>query len=92
MKKSELITTVHKLYPFLKAGQVMNVVDLVFTNLINGFAQGDRAEIRGFGSFTPRERKVQLNFPTQTDTITTGKRNGIYFRMSKELFNRLNEK
>lgn len=92
MKKSELITLVHKLYPFLTIKQMTSAVDLIFANLTNGFAQGNRAEIRGFGSFAPRKRKVQLKFSTQTNTIQLGERNNVYFRMGGELFDRLNEK
>ena len=90
MKKSELINEIYRLYPFLEEHQAASLVDQVFANMTQGLAQGKRAEIRGFGSFSSRERKVQLKFSTQADTIELGQKRSIYFRMSKELLDRIN--
>jgi nucleoid DNA-binding protein len=92
MKKSELITAVHKLYPFLKLSQVALAVDLIFLTLAKGLSQEVRAEIRGFGSFMLRKRKVQVQFSTQAEPIKFMNKNNVYFRMGKEIFDRLNEK
>ena len=81
MKKSELIERVCKLYPFLTEQQATDIVSLVFSSLSQGLAQGKRIEIRGFGSFTPKKRKVQLKFTTQRDKIELGER-GKYFSIS----------
>jgi integration host factor subunit beta len=91
MKKSELITSIRKLYPFLKTEQVADVIDIVFNELSKGLKQGKRIELRGFGSFSLRQRKVQTEFPSKTqETIKLNNRNTIYFRMGKEFFTRLN--
>lgn len=90
MKKSELINKIHKLYPFLQAKQVSSIVELVFSTLTEGLAEKKRIEIRGFGSFSSKERKVQLKFSTQTESIELGDRNSVSFRLSKEVFQRLN--
>ncbi len=92
MKKSELIKAVHTLFPFLTSEQASTAVNLVFSNLMNGLLKAKRAEIRGFGSFALRRRKVQLQFSTQSEVIKLGEKNNVYFRLGKELFDRLNEK
>lgn len=91
MKKSELILAIRKLYPFLKTKQITELIELIFDELAKGLQQGKRIEIRGFGSFALKQRKVQLNFPTAPqEVITLGERHTVYFRMGKEFFNRLN--
>lgn len=91
MKKSQLVSEICKLYPFLKNEQVDSIVDQVFSTIGEGLAEGKRTEIRGFGSFSPRTRNVQLKFATQTDKVEFGSKRSIYFRMGKELFDRLNK-
>lgn len=91
MKKSELITELHKLYPFLKVDQVVHLVNIVFEELISSLAKGKRIEIRGFGAFSVKKRKVQSKFPSSVDEeISFEEKNTIYFRMGKEFFNQLN--
>lgn len=91
MKKSELITKLHKLYPFLKADQVAHLVDIVFEELISSLAKGKRIEIRGFGAFSVKRRKVQSKFPSLIDEkIGFEEKNTVYFRVGKEFFSQLN--
>ncbi len=90
MKRSDLINKIQQLYPFLQEEQAASVVELVFTSLTEGLSQGRRAEIRGFGSFSAKTRKVQLKFSTQADVIELGSKRSISFRLSKEISKRLN--
>jgi integration host factor subunit beta len=91
MKKSELIRKLHKLYPFLKADQVANLIDITFTELTNSLKQGKRIEIRGFGSFSVKKRKVQSKFRTESEEpISFLEKNAVHFKMGKEFFKRLN--
>ncbi len=92
MKKSELIETVHKLYPFLTLEQVISAVNIIFLSLVKGLHQGARVEIRGFGSFALRARTIQLRFADKPRYMEFGEKNNVYFRMGKDLFDRLNEK
>ncbi len=91
MNRSELISKIHKLYPFLKADQVTQLINIVFEELTKGLANGKRIEIRGFGSFSVRKRKVQSKFPNSPEEkISFEEKNTVYFRMGKEFFNQLN--
>lgn len=91
MAKSDLITKIHSLYPFLEIDQVNDLVNLIFNQFTDGLKQGKRIEIRGFGSFSLKERKVQVGFPSPDQKVTKlEQRNTIYFRMGKEFFDNLN--
>lgn len=91
MNKSELITKIHENYPFLTMAQVTDVVNVVFEEMVSSLAKGKRIEIRGFGSFSVRRRKVQSKFPTSPEEkIAFEKKNVVYFREGKEFFNQLN--
>lgn len=91
MNKSELITKIHESYPFLTTAQVTDVVNVVFEEMVSSLAKGKRIEIRGFGSFSIRRRKVQAKFPTSPEEeIAFEEKNIVYFREGKEFFNQLN--
>lgn len=90
MKKSDLILSLSKLYPFLTISQIDQIFDIIFDEMTNGLKNNKRIEIRGFGSFSLRSRKVQANFPSEDNEINLVDRNIVYFRMGKEIFNQLN--
>ena len=91
MKKSDLILEIRKLYPFLTADQVANLIDIIFNKLTESLALGKRIEIRGFGSMVTRKRKVQSKFlKSSKDNIAFEEKNVVYFRMGKEFLNLLN--
>ena len=91
MKKSELIRKLHKLYPFLKADQVSNLIDITFNEMSASLKQGKRIEIRGFGSFSTKKRRVQSKFHTASEEpISFVEKNAVHFKMGKEFFKRIN--
>lgn len=59
------------------------VINVVFNYLKNNLFEGNRIEVRGFGSFSIRERK----YAGTDKTYKT-----IYYRMSKNVLERLNNK
>jgi integration host factor subunit beta len=91
MKKSELISELRKRYPFLNTEQAGALIELIFLELTKSLKEGRRIELRGLGSFSLRNRKVQLNFPSDKDQeISTKEIKSVYFRMGKDFFSRLN--
>jgi integration host factor subunit beta len=91
MKKSELISELRNRYPFLNTEQVRVLIELIFLEIANNLKEGKRIELRGLGSFSLRDRKVQLNFPSDKDQeISTKQIKSVYFRMGKDFFSRLN--
>lgn len=66
---------------YLTENDAAFVVDSIIQNLTENLIKGNRVEIRGFGSFSIRERK----YAGRDEFYNT-----VYYRMSKSIFNRLN--
>lgn len=56
MIKSELIHILSEKLTFLSGQEVEVAVNLIFEQMIKSLEQGDRIEIRGFGSFSVQQR------------------------------------
>ncbi|MCK5913645.1 MAG: integration host factor subunit beta, partial [Desulfuromusa sp.] len=59
MTKSELIEQLTDGHDILNKRDAETVINLIFGGIGNALAQGDRVEIRGFGSFSVRERDAR---------------------------------
>jgi integration host factor subunit beta len=86
MLKRDLVEkTTESLEGFLKK-DIGKVVDIIIETMSDSLDQGNRVEIRGFGSFSVRTRKAR-----QTKNPKTGKvmdippRKTLHFAMSKSL-------
>jgi integration host factor subunit beta len=85
MNKSELIETLSRQanLPLKKAEEITN---LVFDTMAKALVDGDRIEIRGFGSFLVREYRgyTGRNPKTGEKIVVTGKKLP-FFKTGKEL-------
>ena len=86
MLKRDLVEkTTDSLEGFLKK-DIGRAVDIIIETVSESLDQGDRIEIRGFGSFSVRKRKAR-----QTKNPKTGKivdippRKTLHFAMSKSM-------
>lgn len=93
MLKRDLIEkTTASLNDYLKK-DISKAVDIIIETMSEALDQGDRVEIRGFGSFAVRKRKAR-----RTKNPKTGKvmdippRKTMHFAMSKSLKEALIEK
>ena len=91
MNKSDLAHKMSKKLMYLKKNDIdeatNKLTDLISTTLI----KKDRVEIRGFGSFSTRERKARLaRNPKTGSSITVSSKFHPYFRASKSLRESLN--
>lgn len=90
MTKSELIQRLSKRYPHLYQRDVEVLVNIVFDEIANALAQGDRVELRGFGAFSIRERSPRAaRNPKNGSSVRVDTRRAIYFRTGKELRERV---
>lgn len=75
----------------MRASDAAAMVDTVVEHLIESVANGDRIEIRGFGTFQPRIRASKIGYnpctgqPMHLDAGTT-----ILFKPSRELTKKMN--
>lgn len=92
MTKSELISKIASKNPNLYLKEVEQIVNVIFDKIIEALAQGDRVELRGFGTFsvrtrTPREAKN----PRTGEKVSVQERRALHFKLGKELYDMINE-
>jgi integration host factor subunit beta len=71
--------------------QAAHIVELLFDGFRDALSKGDRIEIRGFGSFVMRAYKTYMGRNPRTGIQFEVKpKSSTYFKVGKELKNRLN--
>lgn len=86
MTKSELIKRLNEKYGNLYLKDITLVVDTMLEEMSNTLENGGRVELRGFGSFSIRERAPRkARNPKTGEVVELTSRNAIYFRAGKEL-------
>lgn len=86
MVKSDLINQLNTQFPSYYKKDIQVIVDAVFEAMQGSLAEGDRVEIRGFGTFNPRMRKSRISKNPKTGAlmeVQAGKT--VLFKMGKEL-------
>jgi len=93
MLKRDLIEkTTDSLEGYLKK-DISKAVDIIIETMSESLDQGNRVEIRGFGSFSVRTRKARLTKNPKTGKIMDiPPRKTLHFAMSKSLKEALIEK
>lgn len=91
MTKSELIEILSKRQMHLKADDVDMAVKTILEMMSNALADGDRIEIRGFGSFSLHFRPPRLGRNPKTgDSVALPGKHVPHFKPGKELRDRVN--
>ena len=92
MIKSELITKVAAANPDLFHRDVERIVNVIFDEIIEALARGDRVELRGFGAFTVKHRDArQGRNPRTGETVDVGEKFVPFFKTGKDLREQLNK-
>jgi integration host factor subunit beta len=90
MVKSEIIQRILNLNNQLSRKETQKVVDAIFEHIAKTIAQGDRVEVRGFGTFTTRTRKAgKVRNPRHGINLDAPERRTVYFRPGKILAQRV---
>lgn len=91
MIRSELLQALARENPGLRAEEIEKAVNTFFDEIAQRLAKGGRVELRGFGSFSTREREARKgrNPRTGQSVSVPGKR-VPYFKPGKEIRARLN--
>jgi integration host factor subunit beta len=91
MIKSELIEKIAVTNPHLGAKDVEKIVNVIFEEITNALARGDRVELRGFGAFSVKHRPARVGRNPRTgDQVQVAEKYVPYFKTGKELRVRLN--
>jgi integration host factor subunit beta len=91
MTRSELIISVVERLPYLTHKNTEIIVDTVFDSMIESLAQGERIEIRGFGSFAVKHRDTREGRNPKTgETVHIAARRMPHIKIGKGLYERIN--
>ncbi|MEO0412789.1 MAG: integration host factor subunit beta [Pseudomonadota bacterium] len=92
MIKSELLAKLVETHPNLLQRDLERIVNTVFDEIIDALAQGDRVELRGFGTFSVKTRPARTGRNPRTgEAVSVDAKSVPYFKTGKELRDRLNE-
>ena len=90
MTKSELIEQLTDGHDILNKNDSEMVINLIFDRITNALADGDRVEIRGFGSFSVRDRAArEARNPKSGELVEIPSRKTPFFKTGKELRERV---
>jgi integration host factor beta subunit len=91
MTKSELIEKVVQTHGMLNMKVSEMLVNTVFDSIEDALKAGDKVEIRGFGSFTIRERGGrEARNPKSGEVVSIPSKKTPFFKTGKELKERVN--
>ncbi|HMB17110.1 MAG TPA: integration host factor subunit beta [Pelovirga sp.] len=90
MTKSELIEKLSEKHELLSKKESEAVINVIFDGIGSALAQGNRVEIRGFGSFSVRERSArEARNPKSGEVVEITSRKTPFFKTGKELRERV---
>jgi len=91
MTKSELIEKIVQTHGMLNMKVSEMLVNTVFDSIEEALKSGDKVEIRGFGSFTIRERNGrEARNPKSGEVVSIPSKKTPFFKTGKELKERVN--
>jgi integration host factor subunit beta len=91
MIRSELLQALAADNPDLRTEEIEQVVDIFFEEITNRLAEGGRVELRGFGTFSTRQREARTGRNPRTgEAVAVPTKKVPYFKPGKEMRERLN--
>ena len=91
MTRSELIQNLSERNPHLFMRDLENIVDAFFGEISQALVKGDRVELRGFGTFSVKERAARVGRNPRTgQSVEVSAKRLPFFKSGKELRDRLN--
>ena len=91
MVKSELIKKLCNKYPNMLHKDVGKIVEIIISEMIEALCRNEAVEIRGWGRIKTVVRKARMGRnPKSSEAIQIQEKKAIKWKMSKVLYNRLN--
>jgi integration host factor subunit beta len=91
MTKADLVEEVAKVTELTRKDSEV-IVDTLFESVIKALRDGDKLEVRGFGSFRVRQRNARVGRnPKSGEKVEVPAKRVPYFKPSKELKDLINE-
>ena len=91
MKRSDVIRTIQVQFKHMRTNDAAAMLDTVANTMIDAVANGDRIEIRGFGTFQPRKRAPKMGYnPSTGKPQAIAANTTVLFKPSRELTKQMN--
>ena len=89
--KSKLLDQLSKNYPNFLKKDLEKFSKIILNEIKNSLKRGERVELRGFGIFSSNIQKARISRNPKTgEKVNTPSKKTIHFKMSKEMFKKLN--
>ena len=89
--KSKLLKQLSKDYPNFLKKDLEKFIDIILREIKLTLKRGERVELRGFGVFSTKTQKARISRNPKTgEKVNTPEKKTIHFKMSKDLFKKLN--
>ncbi len=89
--KSKLLKQLTDNYPNFLKRDLEKFLNIFLNEIKNSLKRGERVELRGFGIWSTHLQKARISRNPKTgEKIATPEKKTIHFKMSKELFKKLN--
>ena len=89
--KSKILNKLSKNYPNFPKKNFEKLIKIILDEIKFTLKRGERVELRGFGVFSSKIQKARISRNPKTgEKVSTPSKKTIHFKMSKEMFNKLN--
>ena len=90
--KSQILDQLVNTYPNFLRRDLEKALNLILNEIIKAIAKGENVQIRGFGSFKNRQLKTRIGRnPKDGSRIEIPAKKSVHWKISKELFKKLNQ-
>ena len=90
--KSKLLKQLSDNYPNFQKKNLEKFTNIILSEIKKSLRRGDRVELRGFGVFYTKMQKARISRNPKTgEKVNTPEKKTIHFKMSKDLFKKLNK-
>ena len=89
--KSKILKQLSDNYPNFFKKDLEKFANIILSEIKNSLKRGERVELRGFGIFHTNIQKARISRNPKTgEKVNTPQKKTIHFKMSKDLFKKLN--
>jgi len=93
MTRSDLAARISEIYPYMHIRNVEKVVSIVIDNIVSALRESRRVELRGFGSFSVRQRgESEGRNPKTGDKVAVAAKKVPFFKAGRQLKDMVNGK
>ena len=89
--KSKLLKQISNSFPNFQKKDIAKITDIILNEIKRALKRKERIEIRGWGSLSIRNQKSSIRRNPKTgDKVAVPAKKVIYWKMSKEMFKKIN--